>query len=202
MDKPSDGGVLLEFVADYLQRVTTLDIVPTISKGDLLASTIPSQQENFEEIKTLFEEKLIKGVTHWQSPYFYAFFPGNISPETITAEVLSQCVNYSVDEEDQPLRDQLEAEFCDFVGANLFALPEKFLNRGGGLGLVYNAAGEVFVQVVHAAKNKKRMEQPDPYKRRAMAGKMVGYMTHQCNFTVVKAIECGNLTLRRVMPFS
>ena len=31
---------------------------------------------------------------------------------------------------------------------------------------------------------------------------MVGYMTHQCNFTVVKAIECGNLTLRRVMPSS
>lgn len=85
------------------------------------------------------------------------------------------------------MRDQLESEFLDFLGG-LFALPERFLNRGGGFAMGYNAAGEVFVQVVHAAKNKQRMGQPDPKKRRAMAGKMVGYLTHQCNFTVVKAI--------------
>ena len=128
----------------------------------MLASTIPSQQENFEEIKNLIEGKLLKGVTHWQSPFFYAFFSGNISPETVAAEVLSQCLNYSIDQDDQHLRDQLESEFCDFLGSDLFSLPESFLNRGGGLSLVYNAAAEVFVQVIHAAKNKKRIEQPDP----------------------------------------
>ena len=91
MERPSSSSVLLEFVADYFQQITSArhEIVPTITKGELLNSTVPSQKQNFDEIRNLLEEKLVKGVTHWQSPFFYAFFSGNVSPETVAAEVLS-----------------------------------------------------------------------------------------------------------------
>ena len=95
MEKHNDGEVLLEFIADYFQRVRDLSIIPTIEKGDLLEPSLPSEQRTFLDIKDLIENKLMQGVTHWQSPYFYAFFPSNSSLETVAAEVLSQCLNYS-----------------------------------------------------------------------------------------------------------
>ena len=76
--------------------------------------------------------------------------------------MLSQCLNFSNSQQDQPLRDQLESEFSDYIGGTLLALPEKFLNRGGGFGILVSSAAEGFVHVIHAAKNKKRMEEADP----------------------------------------
>jgi aromatic-L-amino-acid decarboxylase len=87
-----DGPAALDWVADYLERVRELPVLAQVAPGEVRTS-LPAQPPErgvpFAEVLHDLEEKLLPGVTHWQSPRFFAYFANTGSEPAILAEVLA-----------------------------------------------------------------------------------------------------------------
>jgi aromatic-L-amino-acid decarboxylase len=91
-----DGPAALDWVADYLERVRDLPVLARVAPGEVRTS-LPAQPPErgvpFAEVLHDLEEKLLPGVTHWQSPRFFAYFANTGSEPAILAEVLAAGLN-------------------------------------------------------------------------------------------------------------
>jgi len=85
------GHAVIDWIADYYSRVETLPVLSRVKPGEIraaLPSNPPLQGEGFDAILADVE-KLLPGITHWQSPNFYAYFPSNASGPSILGDLLS-----------------------------------------------------------------------------------------------------------------
>jgi aromatic-L-amino-acid decarboxylase len=91
-----DGTAALEWVAAYLERVRELPVLAQVSPGEVRASlpaSAPERGEGFGEVLRDLEELLLPGVTHWQSPRFFAYFSTTGSEQAVLAELLAAGLN-------------------------------------------------------------------------------------------------------------
>lgn len=73
---------------------------------------------------------ILPGVTHWQSPNFYAYFPSNSSTAGYLGEMLSGAINIvGFHWLASPAATELEMLMLDWLG-RLLKLPEAFLHTG------------------------------------------------------------------------
>jgi aromatic-L-amino-acid/L-tryptophan decarboxylase len=118
-----------EWGADYRARVRDLPVRPNIRPGQIaaqIAPTPPESAEPFERIFSDFERIIPAGMTHWQHPRFFAYFPGNAAPASIVAEHLvnalaAQCMLWQT----SPAATELETVVCDWMRQAL-GLPDTF----------------------------------------------------------------------------
>ena len=54
-----------------------------------LALAPPQDGEPMEVIFADFRQRVLPGITHWQHPSFFAYFPANSSPPSLLAEMLT-----------------------------------------------------------------------------------------------------------------
>ncbi|HEX6615232.1 MAG TPA: pyridoxal-dependent decarboxylase [Gemmatimonadales bacterium] len=86
------GHALVDWMADYLRDVRTLPVTPSVSPGELraqLPAAPPMEGEPFEAQLEDFRDLILPGVTHWNHPGWFAYFPCNNSPPSILAEMLT-----------------------------------------------------------------------------------------------------------------
>jgi aromatic-L-amino-acid decarboxylase len=77
------GHALIDWIADYWDHVADLPVLSRVQPGDILASlpeAAPEDPEPWEAIAADVDRLIMPGITHWQSPNFFAFFPANASP--------------------------------------------------------------------------------------------------------------------------
>jgi aromatic-L-amino-acid/L-tryptophan decarboxylase len=122
-----DGAAALEWAARYLERVGELPVLAQVEPGDIrarLPSSPPEQGEPFANVLDDLGEVLLPGVTHWQSPRFFAYFSNRASEAGILAELLAATLN-SVGFlwRTAPAATELELLTLDWV-AQLLGLPE------------------------------------------------------------------------------
>ena len=73
------GRAVVDWIADYYGRVESLPVLSQAQPGQIRATlpeTAPVHGESFEKLLKDVEELILPGLTHWQSPNFFAFFPG------------------------------------------------------------------------------------------------------------------------------
>ena len=84
---------LIDWIIDYQERrVEELPVLSQVEPGAVrakLPADPPEHGEPFESMLRDVEEILLPGITHWQSPDFFAFFPANTSYPAILGELLS-----------------------------------------------------------------------------------------------------------------
>ena len=81
----------VDWMTEYLREVDRYPVLSQIDPGDVFSKLPPSPPQNREEFDDIFRDFIdiiIPGVTHWQHPGFYAYFPANGSPPSILAEML------------------------------------------------------------------------------------------------------------------
>ena len=81
---------LVDWMADYLEEVANYPVKSTVAPREIFAQipqNPPQKGEEFAAIFTDFQQKIIPGITHWQHPHFYAYFPANSSPPSILGEM-------------------------------------------------------------------------------------------------------------------
>ena len=86
------GKAMVDWIADYYERIEDFPVVSRVKPGEIRKSLPASAPEHGESFETMLEDvdKLIlPGVTHWQSPNFYAYFPCNNSFPAMLGELLS-----------------------------------------------------------------------------------------------------------------
>jgi aromatic-L-amino-acid decarboxylase len=91
-----DGAAALEWAARYLERVGELPVLAQVEPGDIrarLPAVPPEHGEPFADVLRDLDEILLPGVTHWQSPRFFAYFANSASEPGILAELLAATLN-------------------------------------------------------------------------------------------------------------
>ncbi len=108
-----------EWSADYLKDLRNRPVCPDLEPGDVLAqlpASPPEQAEAFERIFEDFETIIMPGMTHWQHPRFFAYFPANAAPASMLAEQLvntiaAQCMLWQT----SPAATELETRVVDWM---------------------------------------------------------------------------------------
>ncbi|RUU69021.1 aspartate aminotransferase family protein, partial [Mesorhizobium sp. M2C.T.Ca.TU.009.01.2.1] len=114
---------------DYRAGLRDRPVRPAIAPGEILRSieaSPPESPESMEKIFADFEEKIVPGMTHWQHPRFFAYFPANAAPVSVVAEYLvsamaAQCMLWQT----SPAATELETRIVDWMRQAL-GLPEGF----------------------------------------------------------------------------
>ena len=93
---PSDfrrlGHAAIDWIADYYERVESLPVLSRVKPGEIRASLPahpPATGEPFDAVLKDLDELILPGITHWQSPNFFAYFPANNSGPSILGDLLS-----------------------------------------------------------------------------------------------------------------
>ena len=120
---------MVDWMADYLDRIEQRRVTPALAPGEIYAALPPQAPENaepFEQIFRDFESVILPGMTHWQHPSFFAFFPANSSPPSVLAEMLTatmgaQCMNWAT----SPAATELEERVMEWL-RDMTGLPPEF----------------------------------------------------------------------------
>lgn len=118
-----------DWSADYLEGLPDRPVRAQTSPGDTfrqIPAEPPSAGESMEEIFADLDRVIMPGITHWQHPRFFAYFPANASPpsvvaEYVTAAIAAQCMLWQT----SPAATELETRMIDWL-RQLIGLPEGF----------------------------------------------------------------------------
>lgn len=144
------GRAMIDWLADYMETVGERRIVPDVAPGEIRARLpveAPEQPESFERIMRDLDEIVMPGLTHWQSPGWFAFFPANSSPPSVLGELASaglavQGMNWAT----SPAATEIESHVMDWL-VDLMGLPQAFKTTGPGGGVIQMSASDA----VHVA---------------------------------------------------
>src|SRR5215471_15936889 len=149
------GHAVVDWIADYYKRIEEFPVLAQVAPGEIRASlpaAAPQQGESFFEILQDVEKAILPGVTHWQSPNFFAFFPSNASGPAILGDLLSsglgiQGMLWAA----SPAATELETLVLDWLVPAL-GLPERFLSTSTGGGVIQDTASSATLCAVLAAR--------------------------------------------------
>jgi aromatic-L-amino-acid decarboxylase len=121
-----DGAAALEWAARYLERVGDLPVLAQVDPGDIrsrLPAAPPERGEPFASVLRDLDEILLPGITHWQSPRFFAYFANSSAEPGILAELLAATLNsVAFIWRTSPASTELETHTLDWT-AQLLGLP-------------------------------------------------------------------------------
>ncbi len=120
---------LVDWMADYMDNVSKYPVKPNIKPGDIkiqLPSNAPIKAEKFANVFEDFNKIIMPGITHWQHPQFFAYFPSGGSPPSILGEMLSstlsaQCMIWLT----SPSAEELEERMMEWL-RDMLGLPKTF----------------------------------------------------------------------------
>lgn len=154
------GREVVDLLADYMQSVRTLPVLPSVRPGDIAAqlpAAAPESPEPWESILADIQRIVMPGLTHWQSPNFFAFFPANSSGPAILGDLLSTGLAVQgMLWQTSPACTEIETRILDWLGRAI-GLPEAFLSStAAGGGVIQGTASEATLAAMLAGRERAR----------------------------------------------
>jgi aromatic-L-amino-acid decarboxylase len=140
------GREVVDWVADYMERVGDLPIRSTVEPGDIeakLPPAAPEAPEPFDALLADLDDVVMPGITHWQSPGWFAYFPANASGPSILAELASAGIGaQGMLWATSPALTEVESRVLDWL-VDLLGLPESWKTSAGpGGGVIQMSASD------------------------------------------------------------
>ena len=187
------GYEVVDWIADYYSRIESFPVLSQIKPGEIRASlpvSAPAHAEDFDSLLKDVEQLILPGVTHWQSPNFFAYFPSNASGPAILGDLLSaglgvQGMLWAT----SPACTELETRVLDWLVPAL-GLPEKFLSTSAGGGVIQDTASSATLCAVLAARERATNFSSN---REGCRGKLVAYTSAQAHSSVEKAVQIAGI---------
>jgi aromatic-L-amino-acid decarboxylase len=153
----SDGASALEWVADYLEGLDQVAVSPSVAPGDIAArlpAHAPEEPEPFDTILADLDRIVVPGLTHWQAPGFFAYFPASSSPPSVLGELVSAglAVNGML-WSTSPACTELEMVVLEWL-VELLGLPDQFRFANGGGGVIEDSASSATLCALVAARER------------------------------------------------
>jgi aromatic-L-amino-acid/L-tryptophan decarboxylase len=181
------GHAVVDWIADYQSRVETLPVLSQVKPGQIRAS-LPAQPpqngETFEALLKDVDQLILPGVTHWQSPNFFAYFPCNGSGPGILGDLLSsglgvQGMLWST----SPSCTELETHVMDWL-VGMLGLPQKFLSSSTGGGVIQDTASSAALCALLAGRERATNYSSN---KKGCDGRLVAYASTQTHSSLEKA---------------
>jgi aromatic-L-amino-acid decarboxylase len=187
------GKMVVDWVADYYENIETFPVLSQVKPGEIRASLAPSapvQGEFFEDILKDVHNLIMPGITHWQSPNFFGFFPANVSGPSILGELLSAGLGVQgMIWATSPACTELETHMLDWL-ADMLDLPAKFRSDSAGGGVIQDSASSATLCALLAAREKASAYQTN---ERGCDGRLVAYGSAQTHSSIEKAIKIAGI---------
>ncbi len=188
------GHQMVDWMADYLENVRDYPVKSAVTPGDIFGqvpANPPEAAENFDDIFADFQEIIIPGITHWQHPSFFAYFPANSSPPSVLAEMLTatlgtQCMIWQT----SPAAAELEEKMMLWL-ARMIGMPAGFT------GVIQDTASTATLCSILTARekfsdygiNRNGIEQ---------AGRYTVYCSTETHSSIEKAVKIAGLGSRSI----
>ena len=183
------GRAVVDWIAEYLERVEELPVLSQVAPGDVraaLPASAPERGEPFEAILADVDRIITPGLTHWQSPSFFGYFPANTSGPSILGELLSagmgvQGMLWAT----SPACTELETQVLDWT-AELLGLPASFRSAGAGGAVIQDSASSATLCALLAARHRAVAAGADQ-------SRLTVYASSQAHSSVEKAARVAGL---------
>jgi aromatic-L-amino-acid/L-tryptophan decarboxylase len=177
------GHALVDWAAQYMERVADLPVQPKIEPGAIramLPSAAPEDPEQFELLVRDLDTVVLPGLTQWQSPGWFAYFPANTSPpsilgELVTAALGAQGMLWST----SPAVTEIEAHVVDWL-VDLLGLPQEWKTAVGPGGGVIQMSASDSTHVAHVVARQLAVD------RDASTDDVVAYSSSQAHSSIEK----------------
>jgi aromatic-L-amino-acid decarboxylase len=181
------GHAVVDWIADYQARVESFPVLSQVKPGEIRASLPadpPTRGEPFDVLLKDMDRLILPGVTHWQSPNFFAYFPCNASAPGILGDLLSsglgvQGMLWST----SPACTELETHVMDWL-VSMLGLPEKFRSSNTGGGVIQDTASSAALSALLAARERATHYASN---KKGCEGKLIAYVSTQTHSSLEKA---------------
>jgi aromatic-L-amino-acid decarboxylase len=194
------GYAIVDWIADYMRRVEEFPVMSQVKPGAIRAKLPPApprKGEPFEAMLRDVDEIVMPGITHWQSPNFFAYFPANASGPAILGDLLSSGLGVQgMSWATSPACTELETHVLDWL-VDMLGLPASFKSDSDGGGVIQDTASSAALAAIIAAReratglatNTSGIDRP-----------LIAYASNQAHSSIEKAIRIagigsGNLRL-------
>ncbi len=181
------GYRFVDWVVDYLEKVEQYPIVPDIKPGEIkkrLPKSPPFRPEAMENVFRDFKEIVVPGLTHWQHPSWFAYFPATNSPPSILAELLTagigaQCMVWQT----SPSATELEEVVIEWL-RQMIGLPE------GMKGVIQDTASTATLCALLSAREKATEFESN---RMGIRKRLTIYTSEEAHSSVEKGVKIAGI---------
>ena len=182
------GHQLVDWMADYLRDIEKYPVKSKVRPGDILRKLDehpPNSGESFESIIADFEQNILPGITHWQSPSFFAYFPAASSGPSVLAEMLTatigaQCMVW----ETSPAATEMEERVMNWL-KEMMQLPKEWS------GVIQDTASTATLVALLTARQK--MIEPSVNDHGYPNNIFRAYCSNQAHSSVDKAVRMAGI---------
>jgi aromatic-L-amino-acid decarboxylase len=192
------GYAVIDWIAEYLDGVEKYPVQSQAVPGEVrarLPQRPPDRGEPFERMLADVDDVILPGLTHWQHPSFFAYFPANNSGPSILGELLSaglgvQGMLWAT----SPACTELETHVLDWL-LDALGLPEKFRSTGPGGGVLQDSASSATLCALLAARTRVTSSPGN-------IARCTVYASEHAHSSVAKAVRIAGLDpgLLRLVP--
>jgi aromatic-L-amino-acid decarboxylase len=187
------GRAVVDWIAGYMERVESLPVLSRVQPGEIrsqLPAEPPATGEPFDAMLADVERLILPGITHWQSPNFFAYFPSNNSGPSILGELLSAGIGVQgMLWATSPACTELETHVLDWL-VGMLGLPSKFRSEGAGGGVIQDTASSASLCALLAARERATGFQVN---EKGGDGRSTAYASTQAHSSIEKAVKIAGL---------
>jgi aromatic-L-amino-acid decarboxylase len=148
------GHRVVDWVADYWEKIEEYPVLAQVRPGDVagrVPARAPERGEPFDALLADLDRVVLPGITHWQHPSFFAYFPSSTSGPSVLADIAAaglgvQGMLWAT----SPACTELETVALEWLRAAL-GLPERFSPGAGGGGVIQDTASSATLVATLAA---------------------------------------------------
>ena len=189
------GHELVDWMADYFARVGELPVTPPVRPGDIrrqLPDAPPEGGEPFEALFADFQRIILPGMTHWNHPGWFAYFPGNNSPPSVLAEMLTatmgaQCMSWAT----SPAATELEQVVMDWL-RRMIGLPPGFT------GVIQDTASTATLVALLSARERATEGEAGSRGLLAAGRQLTVYASREGHSSIDKGVQLAGYGLERL----
>ena len=198
------GKEMVDWIAEYYERLQR-DEFPVLSQvkpGEVrgaIPTSPPSSGMRFESFLPDVERSVLPGITHWQSPNFFGYFPANSSFPGILGDMLStglavQGMLWAT----SPACTEVEQLMLDWL-VQMLALPEHFLSTSSGGGVIQDSASSASLTAILAARERATSFQSN---LDGVRQPLVAYTSSQAHSSIEKDIKVAGIGTKNLRLIS
>jgi aromatic-L-amino-acid/L-tryptophan decarboxylase len=187
------GKEVIDWIADYYEKIESLPVASRVKPGEIRASlpkNAPAEGESFEAMLQDVEKLILPGITHWQSPNFFGYFPCNNSFPSVLGDLLSSGLGVQgMLWATSPACTELETHVLDWL-VEMLALPQKFASSGTGGGVIQDTASSASLCAMLAARERATNYASN---ENGCDGRLAAYSSSQAHSSIEKAAKIAGI---------
>ncbi|WP_297091278.1 pyridoxal-dependent decarboxylase [uncultured Draconibacterium sp.] len=188
-----EGKKIIDWIADYYEQIENYSVMSQSKPGELLnklPKAAPASGEPFDEIIRDLDEKIMPGITHWQSPNFFAYFNANTSFPSILGDLVSSGLGVQgMLWATSPAATELEIRVLDWL-AEMMQMPAQFKSTSTGGGVIQDTASTAALTAIIAARERATNFASNI---NGLKEKLVAYVSTQTHSSVEKGIKIAGI---------